>query len=941
METFLHQVAARILDENAGATDDVLVVFNNHRSEKFLHREFARVATERDLPPFFLPETTVIDDLVGRLGGLRTVRNEFLLFELYTIHMAIAGDERKYQTFEDFISFGDLMLGDFSEVDQYMVDARALFVNLYDLKAIGEWDVSNPNLSDFQRRYLDFYRSLYDYYTQLRARLLARGEAYGGMAYRLVAEQIDTLVDKVPYRMVYFVGFNALSECERRIIRAFTDRGRGHLLTDGDAYYYDNPAQEAGYFLRKHSAEFADLGHFGPSAFGMQKKNITIADCPENVLQCKYAGQVLAEHPEWLAEAESTAVVLADESLLIPMLGALPDPGGNANGYRVNVSMGFAFADTHVHSLVLKVIALYKNHTSRGFYHRDVVELLSDFYIGRLLRAPVLRHQAARYIADGNHVRLDSGAIGEMLDAVGVENRLPDYLFADGEPGVDATLAVLKSLGADLLAAGVVADNKKELQALGGLAEILDFLQQLQAEYNHMQRLDTLEKIYTRLARRHSLDFLGQPIEDLQILGMLETRNLDFRRVILLSAGEGILPAGRGNNTLIPYELKRHAGLPTYEEKDNIFAYHFYRLIQRAEEVYLLFSSEAETMGKGEESRFVRQVRSELREAFPDTVSVTDVVVNAEQTTALQPPEAQAAKSPAVVQTLLDLAGRGFSPTGLNAYVGCPMKFYYSYVLKIKDENELEDDIDASQLGTAIHQTLRDIYAPYLGREVELTGLEEGLAHLPELLQHNFDELFAHGRSDEGRNSFMVAVARHQAEAMLRKEIDLLRQGNRMEIIGLEQRLEYQLFTTPDGHPVRLYGDADRIDRFNGRLRVIDYKTGAFSDEEIRYTGKKVKDKWLQLMCYALMYARSHPSPEPLQSGIYPLRYTQSGVRLARQGESDLITPDNLRQFEELLVGLVSDLLDPEQPFVASPGGCAFCPAAALCPSARTFKPRL
>ena len=281
MKPFLRQVAEQILRENPEHTEQVLVVFNNHRSELFLKHHFKQISTETG-QTFFLPQTMVIDDLVQQMSGLEVVPPEFLLFELYRIHCEIGGEERKYKTFEEFIPFGDMMLNDFSEVDRYMVDARDLFVNLHDLKAIGEWDIEDPHMSEFQRSYLQFYHSLFDYYTSLRKRLADRGQAYAGMAYRAVANSLTPssneecgmrneelsgcgsnnssfLAPHSSFDSVYFVGFNAMSECERTIIGAFVHSGKGHLVTDGDAYYYDDETQEAGYFLRKHSAEFPEL----------------------------------------------------------------------------------------------------------------------------------------------------------------------------------------------------------------------------------------------------------------------------------------------------------------------------------------------------------------------------------------------------------------------------------------------------------------------------------------------------------------------------------------------------------------------------------------------------------------------------------------------------------------------------------------------------------
>lgn len=929
METFLKQTARQILAAHPKDTDRVLVVFNNHRSELFMRRAFERLSAEEGRT-YFLPQLTVIDDLVADLGGMKIVANEFLLFELYRIHVEIGGEERKYRTFEEFMAFGDMMLSDFSEIDRYCVDARDLFVNLHDLKAIGEWNIESPELSPFQRSYLEFYHSLYDYYRLLREHLSARGEAYSGMAYRYVADNIFRLADGCRYTKIYFVGFNAISECERRIIAEYSRRGIGMLVTDGDSYYYDDEMQEAGYFLRKHSADFSELGHYGPSHFGQGRKKITIVECPEAVLQCKYAGHLLSEHSDWLDDSESTAVVLADESLLIPMLNALPEA---TKPYKVNVSMGFAFADSSVNTTVLRLLSLYRQANAKGYFHSDVVEVMSDYLIGTMLGRRNLRPSITAYLERENRIRCNAAEVSAFLGTDQVA-----FLFPEKVPTTDEVLALLRQMAAALVASGVLENNKKEKQALGALVEILDYFEQLQADYGFITDLSTLEKVYTRIAQRHSIAFLGKPLSGLQILGMLETRNLDFRRIIVLSANEGVLPSGRSQGTLIPYELQRTFHLPTYDEKDSVYAYNFYRLLQRAEEVYLLYSSTAEAMGKGEESRFVKQVRSELVQRFPNNIEVHEAVAGAPAALTRPEPLAVGIKDEAVMARLVELAEKGFSPTALGTYVECPLRYYYNYVLDVEKPEALQEDLDASQLGSGVHKALEVIYSKYMGRPVESQGLKAALADLPRLMQDAFEELYSHGRSSDGRNRFLYSVGESQVRSLLQKEIALIEGGARIEIVALEKEI-----SMPLSAGVNVKGFVDRIDRVDGVLRVTDYKTGRVLDEDIAVSradlddGKPMPRKWLQLMCYALIYNHLYPSDEAIVAGIHPLGNFQSGVRMATIDGSEKIFPPDLADFRQRLEALTTEIMDPARCFDVpeKPVGCGYCPAASFCQKRR------
>ena len=916
MVPFLQQLALRIADEHPHDTDRVLVVFNNNRSKRFFLNQFKSL--EKSL---FLPTVMTIDELVAHLGNLDIVPSEFLLLELYGIHIQLGGPDQKYKTFEDFISFGDLMLGDFSEVDQYMVDARRLFSHIHDEKQLGEWHVDGTSLSPFQQEYLDFYHSLYQYYTLLREQLFSQDQAYSGMAYRHVAENIASLAATHPWQTVYFVGFNAMNECERLIIKHYCDLGQGHLITDYDPYYLA-PEQEAGHFLRKHMEAFPELAPHGPSLFSQGKRQVTIVECPENILQCKFTGHLLSSDES----NEDSAVVLADESLLLPTLNALPEEVGRN---KVNISLGYAYADSIMHSLVLKLFSLYRQHTPRGYYYTDLLNLLADRHISTLANAGNLRHKVEHWLHSGNIIRCRHTDLLAILP----ENLL--FLFPDETPTPGECLSLLQQLASIIATSPPSGSSGMERQALGSLAEILANLDALLNTYPYVSNIDALEKVYTRIAHRHQIALIGEPLSGLQILGMLETRNLDFRRVVLLSANEGFVPGGRSGNSLVPLHLKSLYGLPTYHEKDAVYAYNFFHLLQRAEEVYLLYSSENDGMGKGEPSRFIRQVESELSRQNPN-FEIRHLTIGAD--TALRPgvSPAMGRKTEAVMQRLEEMASHGLSPTSFADFIECPLKYYYARVLDISEQRTLEEKIDAADLGDAVHNVLQHIYAPSLGRPLRKELLQAALDQLPHLMQEEFGRLFSNGRSAEGRNRFLYSVAESQVKHLLENEIEILRQGHTLQVEATEENITpYPIATAPNGNQVLIKGKVDRVDILDGTLRIIDYKTGSLDDKEITFA-EPMPGKWLQLMWYALIYCRQRSHGGTVISGIYPLRNLRSDVRMARWDGDTRITPDRLDLFEQMLREKVSELMDPTTDFTATPSrtACRFCPAANFCDSA-------
>ena len=381
----------------------------------------------------------------------------------------------------------------------------------------------------------------------------------------------------------------------------------------------------------------------------------------------------------------------------------------------------------------------------------------------------------------------------------------------------------------------------------------------------------------------------------------------------------------------MPQHLKVDYGLPTYHEKDAVFAYNFYHLLQRAEEVYLLYSSETDGMGKGEPSRFLRQVESELAPRFG--IHVRHLTVSADTSLATGTPPQPGRKTEAVMQKLRRMAESGISPTSFSDFIECPLKYYFARVLDVKERRTLEEELDAADLGDVVHGLLQRIYQPHLGTPLPPDAIRAALDHLSQLLQEEFDRLYAHGRSSEGRNRFLHSVAENQLRHLLENELALLRQGHTLQLQATEE--EIAPYTLP-GTGVKLKGKVDRVDLFDGTLRIIDYKTGSLDDKEITHSDP-MPAKWLQLMWYALIYTKAHPrSAIRLAAGIYPLRHLRSDVHLACWDGDTLITPDRLDLFEQTLCDKTGELMNPGLDFIPTPSrdACRYCPAAAFCDSA-------
>lgn len=949
MDPFLKQIATQLVEKYGKDMREVTVVFNNRRSGLFLQKHLAKITEGA----FYAPSVIGIDDLVMKLGGKQIVASEFLLFELFKVHRSMEAD-RKFNTFEEFIPFGEMLLSDFSEVDSYCVDAKSLFGNIYALKQLGEWRIGEQQ-TERQAKYLKFYESLYEYYDKLHKALDAKGQAYSGMAYRYVAEHIDDLVDNyLPKKAIYFVGFNALTECERRIAKAYVKRGVGHMITDGDAYYYNIMGDhEAGHFLRKHKADFDEIGNYAEH-FAEGFKKIKIVKCAEDELQAKYVAKVLeqtAEDGKPAVAPEDTAIVLADEGLLLPVLNSLPE-----NITAANVTMGFPFTNSSAHALALKLFSLYLRARNGAYYHQDLMDIFSDGLVSRLMGVVNVRSTLMALMKENKAIFADMKIMQGWAEAISKNSKVEfdlgkiSFLFDNPTPSPKDFLDNLRRLTIALYESKVFASNQKETEALACLLQIVDhFVSLMKAEGDadklEIENLSTLQKIYLRFAQRRSIAFYGEPLSGLQILGVLETRNLDFKKVVMLSTNESILPAGRGHNTLIPYELKKEFKIPTYREKDAVYAYHFYRFLQRAEEVVLVYNADIDGPAKGEPSRFILQVKEELARRYEKQVELSELSVTAMTSPALNLPPLNGTKTAAVMQRLWKMADKGFSPSALNNYKHCQMKFYYENVLRAKAEEGINDDLDQSELGTCIHNVLEHLYGQ---GEVVKADLAAKRKNLTKIIKDEFEKLFQNGTPHQGRNALLQSVADKQIGRFVDKELEDLDE-HKIVVQDLEKKMSQPMTIEVAGKEctVNVSGIADRVDKRDGVLRMIDYKTGKVEEADVKYTredlaaGNPLPDKVLQLMIYSWLWSeelKAQGKPmEPVVPAIAPLKNLNEGYyNVDWMGESCIKAPA-VEEFEKILKGILEEIMDKNVPFAPNgdSGLCGHCPVSRLCPSAK------
>lgn len=930
MQAFLERSVEHLHKTYGDGLNGLCIVLPNRRAGLFFKKYLAKSLSK----PSWAPIIYSSEDFILELSGLRIADPLSQLFTLYDVYKKEKGDEA--ERFDEFCRWGQVLLNDFGEADSYLAETERLFTNLADIKEIENWSLNREELTEFQKKYIRFWDSIGIYYSGLKESLLSKKLAYKGLAFRIAAERLAGGQVPFPWKKAVFLGFNALTKAEERIIRQLVSEAKAEVLWDADAYYTQHPEQEAGMFIRRYRKE----GLFGSSFLweeenlGKELKKITIIGVPKNIAQARAAGDLVKQHA--LAE-DDTAMVLADESLLFPVLHSLPE-----EIKHVNVTMGYPMRNTPVHSLFDALLRMHEGAARfkrpGRFYHKDLLRVLNHPYIIAITGGtPVPSRRIAKGILERNLVFASLSDLKEKMaegSSLGALERLLGP-WHDSAQALDELRYLLDVLREHFGSKAEAGRQNIELEYLLAFSKVLKRLKVMTAEHGFSGELKTLRLLLNQLLRSSVLPFFGEPLKGLQVMGMLETRALDFKNVILLSANENILPSGRSQLSFIPYDLKKAFGLPTYSDRDAIFAYHFYRLLQRAETIFLLYNTETDTFGNGEQSRFITQLLTELPARNPK-VTIERMFLSMDTGGGGDHP-IEVPKTKEVMAALEKKAAEGFSPSLLARYISCPLQFYFHAAAGLREADEVEEDAGADTLGNVVHEVLLKMYEPFTGKEITAKQIRELIPQTERMVNEAFGEYYRTGDLGHGKNLLAVKVACRFVSNFLRKEAELLESGaGPLAITELEKELQDEV--TIKNKPIRLIGRADRIDRLGGALRIIDYKTGKAAKEELEFEEwEELRSdsrlaKSFQLLMYAYLY-RKNAGGEAVSSGIVSFRELGTGLKTVSAGGTNAITTEVTDRFAEELRALLGEIWDTSKSFTQTDdlSNCTYCSFRQIC----------
>ncbi|MEG1617018.1 MAG: PD-(D/E)XK nuclease family protein [Bacteroidales bacterium] len=960
MTPYLQQVARKFYSHYGDKISELVFVFPNRRSGIFFQKYLAIEARK----PLFTPKILTINELFGELSDLEIADRMTLLFNLYEIFLNVSNSN---ESFDDFVYWGEMLLNDFDDVDKYVVDAHKLFMNVTDLKTIeSEFAYLEPEQIDIIRRFwtnfIPAYGSdkkqnfaktwevLYDMYTALRNKLRQEGLAYEGMIFRDVAEGLRSGEHpELPYKKVVFVGLNAMTTAERDLLSELNTLGIADFYWDYAAPTLSDPENKASYFAKQNQNQF-------PSSQPLEEEEMPIPEIevigiPSAVGQTKYTYDILENlmkegaipYPE---HAMNTAVVLPDENLLLPTLYAIPNEIN-----PINVTMGYSLKSTPIAGLMEHLFELQKTikweNGEACFYFRCVEPLLNHRYV-----TSFDEESSAKLLHDikqNNKVYIPAGELAlnpllrKMFSPVRNVEQAPAYLTGlleylqggldSGEVSADSDVVPLTELEKEFIYHYYITVNR--------MGDVMN-------KFSITFSIHTYFRLLRKMAEGITIPFRGEPLSGLQIMGVLETRGLDFENLIILSMNEGVFPLKKAANSFIPFNLRKGFGLSTTEHQDSIYAYHFYRMISRAKKVFLLYDTRDSGMQTGEVSRFVYQMKYHYGYPIREKALTYDISVTTPEVIEIK-------KTPEVQQRMaafLEGGRRRLSASAVNTYLNCPMQFYLQYVERLREEEDVTETMETNTFGTIFHAVMEAIYERCKGELVTSDYLEKVIhdtKYLRTVIRRSFAMHFMNRKDVPELVGFNYLIG----EVLRKYVIRVLEEDKkRTPFLYIDSELVINTdIPISNGHRVSLTGSIDRLDEKEGIVRVIDYKTGS---GKLEFSSMKqlfdceVKDRpkaVMQVQMYSMLY-NEQQRPAKIEPNIFYLRSffnngNDTGI-VFKPGKEDQsgIEPGRVADFIEIekafrkeFVSCLDEIFDAEMPFkqTSNEKNCEYCPFTTIC----------
>jgi hypothetical protein len=859
---------------------------------------FIRQILEESNYSGFLPNFFTVEELINTIADKQPIQGIPLWlfsFDVYRSLNLIPNDD-----FSEFLKWFPTLQKDWDDVLKFSDSDQAVLEYMFDEERIKEWAQNLGDDDDVPRKkFLNFWQNMNIFLPALKERLKERNWATSGMIHETAKAEIVSFAKNTSEHFV-FCGFNAFTPVEEKLVRSLLQWSKAQCFFQADRYYFDDERQEAGKFLRNHKTwkEFDDNRAFQwiEDDFN-QPKNIKVYEVSGNVTQTKVLPEIFKEINN--KTYSNTAVVLLDENLLPASLDVM-------HGIEtLNITMGFPLKNLSFSNAVKRLFYLQKQleKNKSSYYYRDVFPILEE--LPKSAEDEQIINDFKAKIEERNIVYISRKLLQELL------NGLSYFGLLQKAENTHAYLDILITFCQQVKWLEI---DDIQYENVSHFENAFRIIKNQLTPYNISIKMDTLEILINQYINSESIDFQGEPLRGLQIMGLLETRLLNFENVIMLSVNEGKLPLGNSQNTYIPFDIRKFFDLHTFLENDSIYAYHFYRLIQDSTNVHLLYNALSSGVNTGEKSRFITQIEMESSHTIEHLI-----IENSSEPILTKPIEIPKTE---IVQERLQNWKKKVSASHLTSYLYNPIDFYLSKILNTSETDEIEEELSVKNYGNLVHYSLQEIYEEIKGKVLKESDLENSIKAIDKYIDVAIEKLKHQPEFyEKGMNYIHKAIAKKVIENILGHDLELVKQGNKLEIIDIERRFESIDFYLDGNDKISFLGFIDRIDKLNGTLRIIDYKTAKIKNLIVKIDGENVEGYFhnserkqaLQLCIYH--YVVQH-LPEfwgfPIETGIWSFSEAKKGV-ISLQFEKG-----NIDDAMKSVKSLILEILNPDIPFVES-----------------------
>lgn len=906
--SFLEQIVKAV---SSYRLDELCFVVPNRRATLYLNQTISKTLSK----PSIGPQIFDIDSFVSEVSGTEVPSKMELMFSLYQSYCDVVPEDKK-DAFSAFLGWGETLLNDLDAIDRNQVERKEIFSYLKGLHELKSWANEDSLIIQNYLSFWDDLPKIYDAFTHL---LGSQSLGTSGMVYREAVANLEAYLEAHPKTHFVLCGFNALSVSESTLFQSVLAQQRATVFWDIDRFFLEDATHRSAHFIAGYKRKwpfFQQHKLLGVHDSFSQPKQIEVIETAGVLGQAKQVGTILKELSDEQPDWERVAVVLPDESMLDAVLHALPKSID-----RLNVTMGQPLKGQSLSMLFDALFDLQLGQSNtKGFYYKQIEPLFSH---------PILGHYGAFHKLDKPTLIIEDLArrnqsyisFKELTQRHPIANHL-GLVITPWKTPLDAVSSLQNFV--DKLRPTVEQYAPDQQEVLYRYYTLFNQLEQQLISHPFVTDLRTLRTLYTTQITAQKLSYEGTPLEGLQIMGMLETRLLDFDTVILTQASEGTLPSLAIDDSWMPYDVKKKFEIPTRDEKEAIYAYHFFRLMYRAKRVYILYATNGDVLGGGEMSRFVRQWKFHL----PPKHQMR--FFTQQQNTQLPKPEPETIpKTPGAIERLKELAQKGFSPTALGSYINDPIQFYDQYLLQINEVEEVEESIAANTLGTVAHDCLEALYKPYVGKFLD----QEAMGSMQSLLETTLSEKFIYHFGDtghgSGKNLLLFTAAKHNLNRFLEADKKLIQSGKSIRLIAVESQNKITRNYQGIPFPICFKGIVDRVDLIDGQLRILDYKTGVTEPSDLlcdtvqELTDDPKYSKAFQVLFYSMLLSEQLQTDDTFTAGIFSLKkpsngFMPFGIKGEKRSKRTELSKADLNDFELVLEQLVREVFNPEEAFVQS-----------------------